>query len=292
MLQPQHHRRAEARDHHLYADRDRDRDHQRSDRHSGAALRTDHIARSQPPQQAEESREWPPQKSHQHHGDQRCQRGQTKDHSRRSAETDYEVPRGNHQNPRTDQSHENAKTGGEMDHRLCFALQPRPGECQTWRHGSSFPGRRRGSQQACQETGQTALNQARSWNLYPTYIQDEVKIVDGLRDHLHRALAEQDAQSQPDERAQRADQCRLTQDHHKNLLPRIANAPQCTKDRTPLDHGEGHGVIDEEESDYQRQQAEGRQVDLECFRHFHHLAVAQLRRDQLRPRWELRGEGF
>jgi hypothetical protein len=111
--------------------------------------------------------------------------------------------------------------------------------------------------------------------LHAAHTDDEEQIVDGLRDHLHCTLTEQDAQAQPDARAQSTDQRGFAQHHAEDLLAGVAETAQRAEHGAALDDGKGHGVVNEKDADHERQQAERGQVDAEGGGHDVDLVVAR-----------------
>ncbi len=160
----------------------------------------------------------------------------------------------------------------------CAFLHIAASECTGWRHAGRLPGWYCGSNQGCSHANQGTLEQSQRWNIHLAYCHDKKEIVHRLRDQLHGALAEQDAQPKPQQRADQTQKARFTQDQHKDFLAGHAQRAQTAEDRPSLDDAKSHRVVDEEHAYDERQQAECRQVEAEGSGHFTDRARARCRR--------------
>ena len=78
----------------------------------------------------------------------------------------------------------------------------------------------------------------------------------------------------------------FTQNQEANLKAGHTLGAQQAEQTPPLNHGEGHGVINEKRSNDQREQTQGRQVELEGPRHLFDGLRAAARRQDFPTGWQ------
>ena len=83
-----------------------------------------------------------------------------------------------------------------------------------------------------------------------------------MGDQTDDGLAEENAQTNANGRAHNTEDGGLAHNRLKELGGRNAEAPQDPKQRSPLHHTEGDGVVDQKHSDDQSQQTERLKIEL------------------------------
>ena len=130
-----------------------------------------------------------------------------------------------------------------------------------------FPGRPERGQQAGPDAERHAFPEHDRGQREFTYRQDKVQIGDGPGHKLYQAVAEQNPQTNTGNGPHSTHEHGFTQHQEANLTAGHTLGAQQAKQAPSLNDREGHGVVNEKGPDDQRQQAQGRQVELEGARH-------------------------
>ena len=148
------------------------------------------------------------------------------------------------------------------------------------RDRGSLPGRQRGGEQGRQKAHSCPLDQAQDRNSDAWTVVVKYRSLIVCETIPTVTLPQQNPQPDPQTRARKPNQERFRDHQAKQFLAGHAQAAQRAKQFTALNHRKSHRVVDQEQADHQRQQAERGQVDPEGRRHLLHRAGASRRQAQ------------